>query len=153
MVSLSGDEPKDKPALGGFEDMISNRWLEKRKPYWARLEELVQRSSRGVAALSHGELQELGLLYRQTASDLATVREDATTRQLASYLNQLLGRCHNLIYLGDRKSTRLNSSHQIISYAVFCLKKKKKQKKVQQRCHDKTQSVHVLRVGRMYRIR
>src|SRR5258708_16277968 len=30
--------------------------------------------------------------------------------------------------LRDRKSTRLNSSHQIISYAVFCLKKKKKQK-------------------------
>src|SRR5438552_14242436 len=28
--------------------------------------------------------------------------------------------------LADRKSTRLNSSHQIISYAVFCLKKKKK---------------------------
>src|SRR5258708_22312074 len=27
----------------------------------------------------------------------------------------------------DRKSTRLNSSHQIISYAVFCLKKKKMQ--------------------------
>src|SRR5258708_20963245 len=26
---------------------------------------------------------------------------------------------------GDRKSTRLNSSHQIISYALFCLKKKK----------------------------
>src|SRR5258708_27798929 len=36
----------------------------------------------------------------------------------------------NFLYLGDaadqdRKSTRLNSSHQIISYAVFCLKKKK----------------------------
>src|SRR3712207_7782004 len=29
---------------------------------------------------------------------------------------------------GDRKSTRLNSSHANISYAVFCLKKKKKQK-------------------------
>src|SRR5258708_24684899 len=28
----------------------------------------------------------------------------------------------------DRKSTRLNSSHQIISYAVFCLKKKKQNK-------------------------
>src|SRR5258708_30818730 len=27
----------------------------------------------------------------------------------------------------DRKSTRLNSSHQIISYAVFCLKKKKRE--------------------------
>src|SRR5258708_14081164 len=31
--------------------------------------------------------------------------------------------------LPDRKSTRLNSSHQIISYAVFCLKKKNKKKK------------------------
>src|SRR5690242_21466040 len=29
---------------------------------------------------------------------------------------------------GDRKSTRLNSSHMSISYAVFCLKKKKKKK-------------------------
>src|SRR5256885_6713661 len=29
------------------------------------------------------------------------------------------------IGLGDRKSTRLNSSHLVISYAVFCLKKKK----------------------------
>src|SRR5207245_11122044 len=29
-------------------------------------------------------------------------------------------------YLSDRKSTRLNSSHGSISYAVFCLKKKKK---------------------------
>src|SRR2546426_6141156 len=29
----------------------------------------------------------------------------------------------------DRKSTRLNSSHLVISYAVFCLKKKKKERK------------------------
>src|SRR5947208_8218414 len=33
-----------------------------------------------------------------------------------------------LLDRGDRKSTRLNSSHQIISYAVFCLKKKKNKK-------------------------
>src|SRR5947208_4191891 len=31
----------------------------------------------------------------------------------------------SFIHFEDRKSTRLNSSHQIISYAVFCLKKKK----------------------------
>src|SRR5256885_7489285 len=30
------------------------------------------------------------------------------------------------LVVGDRKSTRLNSSHLVISYAVFCLKKKKK---------------------------
>src|SRR3712207_8156652 len=32
----------------------------------------------------------------------------------------------NVVTRGDRKSTRLNSSHANISYAVFCLKKKKK---------------------------
>src|SRR6266566_7698050 len=37
-----------------------------------------------------------------------------------AYLVTLLGGA-----LGDRKSTRLNSSHLVISYAVFCLKKKK----------------------------
>src|SRR5258708_27257639 len=40
----------------------------------------------------------------------------------------LLGEALGLLLLAageDRKSTRLNSSHQIISYAVFCLKKKK----------------------------
>ena len=83
--------------------MISIRWLEKRKPYWARLEQLVHISGRGVSALRHSELQELGLLYRQTASDLAAVREDASSKQLAVYLNQLLGRSHNLIYHGQKK--------------------------------------------------
>src|SRR5258708_14843739 len=33
-------------------------------------------------------------------------------------------------HIEDRKSTRLNSSHQIISYAVFCLKKKTTQARV-----------------------
>src|SRR5436189_2952614 len=33
---------------------------------------------------------------------------------------------------GDRKSTRLNSSHRCISYAVFCLKKKKKKNNTRQ---------------------
>src|SRR5438034_2878382 len=37
---------------------------------------------------------------------------------------------------GDRKSTRLNSSHTVISYAVFCLKKKKK--KQQKRKENQT---------------
>src|SRR2546421_959791 len=37
--------------------------------------------------------------------------------------------CAISILTVDRKSTRLNSSHDQISYAVFCLKKKKKKKK------------------------
>src|SRR2546422_3111900 len=38
----------------------------------------------------------------------------------------------------DRKSTRLNSSHGYISYAVFCLKKKKKKKNIQRILHKRS---------------
>jgi len=102
MVSLSAKEPGGGVALGRLDDMITIRWLEKRKPYWARLEQLVRQASRGLSALRHDELQELGLLYRQTASDLAAIREDAGSQQLAAYLNQLLGSSHNLIYMGHK---------------------------------------------------
>src|SRR5258708_31394796 len=43
-------------------------------------------------------------------------------------------RIHSSVRTSDRKSTRLNSSHQIISYAVFCLKKKKKEKRQNAAC-------------------
>ncbi len=66
----------------------------------------MRRSQSGLAALSHHELQELALLYRQIAADLSTVLEDASSAQLAAYLNQLLGRSHNLIYLGRRPAAR-----------------------------------------------
>ena len=45
-----------------------------------------------------------------------------------------------LIKLGDRKSTRLNSSHKPISYAVFCLKKKTTQKKQTKKNKKKNKS-------------
>src|SRR2546426_544769 len=61
--------------------------------------------------------------------DWPTVRgeKDALVAELrqAKYWNVL--RAYPSI---DRKSTRLNSSHLVISYAVFCLKKKKKKKRI-----------------------
>src|SRR5256885_12884596 len=44
-------------------------------------------------------------------------------------------------HLVDRKSTRLNSSHLVISYAVFCLKKKN-QRQVSTRCIHASTDVH-----------
>src|SRR3712207_8455285 len=41
--------------------------------------------------------------------------------------DEVLQHAQALTEVGDRKSTRLNSSHANISYAVFCLKKKKKE--------------------------
>src|SRR5437763_3770462 len=53
---------------------------------------------------------------QEVAAALQTTEEDAE-RTVARGIDHLQA---------DRKSTRLNSSHRCISYAVFCLKKKKK---------------------------
>ena len=47
----------------------------------------------------------------------------------------------NLYWLRDRKSTRLNSSHKPISYAVFCLKKKKNNKQTKKQTNKNTKKV------------
>src|SRR5689334_23597770 len=62
-----------------------------------------------------------GLL--QSGGDSVALRKRRPTRTLAA--NQETRR-------QDRKSTRLNSSHSSISYAVFCLKKKKNKEKKNQ---------------------
>src|SRR2546429_7366532 len=48
--------------------------------------------------------------------------------------------------LKDRKSTRLNSSHGYISYAVFCLKKKKKKTHNQDKSVYKANDIHAMHV-------
>src|SRR5256885_9354066 len=42
----------------------------------------------------------------------------------------------------DRKSTRLNSSHLVISYAVFCLKKKKREYNARDVTHTESDTLH-----------
>src|SRR5262245_32779400 len=71
--------------------------------HWERLESLVASArDRDPASLGHPDLRELALLYRQAAADLAFVREDAESRRLAAYLNELMGRAHNLLYTRRR---------------------------------------------------
>lgn len=95
--------------------MISTYWLQRRQPYWSRLEELLARANRGgLRRLQRDELRELGLLYRQTATDLAAVRADPQSAQHARYLNQLLGRVHNIIYSGQ-KTTAKGVAHFFLS--------------------------------------
>src|SRR5258708_8259914 len=65
-------------------------------------------------------------LWREAARGIIPRAEIFRNREMLYIAIGILGATvmpHNL-YLQDRKSTRLNSSHQIISYAVFCLKKK-----------------------------
>src|SRR6187402_1890667 len=78
--------------------------MQKREAHWARLEALVAACrGRNISALSTSDLRELAQVYRQTAADLATAREDRSSQRLAAYLNQLLGRAHNLVYAGRRR--------------------------------------------------
>src|SRR5438067_9321846 len=81
--------------------LISTTWLRKRKPHWDRLEFLLaQAERRRLSRLKHEELRELGLLYRQTAADLATARSDSSARTYTLKLNDLLSRTHHIIYTG-----------------------------------------------------
>jgi len=87
--------------------MISAYWLQKRQTHWQRLERLLDQSQhQGLESLTRGELQELGLLYRQAAADLSTLREDPTGKSYARTLNLLLTRAHNTIYSGQRSSAK-----------------------------------------------
>src|SRR3712207_7975977 len=99
-------------------------------------------ASRAVAARYRPMLEELGLTYPQyLVMMLLWEQDNQTVGQLGARLaldsgtlSPLLKRLtaaglvtrHRRVEDEDRKSTRLNSSHANISYAVFCLKKKKK---------------------------
>src|SRR4051794_41188637 len=61
------------------------------------------------------------LLAPDDAADLIQLASPSEQSDLLNQLDELSGG-----RIVDRKSTRLNSSHPSISYAVFCLKKKKK---------------------------
>src|SRR3712207_7687107 len=56
----------------------------------------------------------------------ATSRAIVVDRVADNFIERLIARAEALKIGPDRKSTRLNSSHANISYAVFCLKKKTK---------------------------
>ncbi len=87
--------------------MISSYWLEKRKDHWTRLDFLlIHCKQQGLKSLTRSELQEMGLLYRQAAADLSTLREDPSGKSYARFLNLLLARAHNTIYSGQKSSAR-----------------------------------------------
>jgi uncharacterized membrane protein SpoIIM required for sporulation len=87
--------------------ILSNQWLQKRRPYWDRLSWLLNQAAQGgVRRLSREELRETALLYRQAASDLSTLRQDSTARAYAELVNQLLARAHHIIYSSRRKGFR-----------------------------------------------
>src|SRR5436190_8194135 len=66
----------------------------------------------------------------EVAADHAGVRSHGLPGRESGRQRQALPELAEGARCQDRKSTRLNSSHTVISYAVFCLKKKKKKKNI-----------------------
>src|SRR2546421_9331953 len=75
--------------------------------------------------------------YTTLFRSLMTAQVRWSMTSLGSPSSQLFSRISTI----DRKSTRLNSSHDQISYAVFCLKKKKKHKQNDEIEYDNTKDV------------
>src|SRR5256884_4713409 len=71
---------------------------------------------------------------RSTLFPYTTLFRSQSLRKQAFEITSTVNYTQNENLTLDRKSTRLNSSHGYISYAVFCLKKKKSQP---QRAHDR----------------
>src|SRR5256885_13105774 len=77
-----------------------------------------------AAAMESSSRAPFGYRYRWS---LVVVQPDSISSAMAVWVETWIisgVRCDHSMYR-DRKSTRLNSSHLVISYAVFCLKKKK----------------------------
>lgn len=77
---------------------------------------LDQGARKGLSSLGRSELQEVGLLYRQIAADLAALREDRGSVHFARYLNQLLARAHNIIYSANKTSPSAIISFFTVTY-------------------------------------
>src|SRR6266498_5676908 len=116
--------PKDHPALAeakrvleveaaailGLIDHLDNSFVD--------VVELINASNGRVVTMGLGKS---GIICKKISATLASTGTPSFFLHPAEAIHGDLG----MIVRGDRKSTRLNSSHVRISYAVFCLKKKK----------------------------
>jgi uncharacterized membrane protein SpoIIM required for sporulation len=82
--------------------MTHDRFIDKRKTAWQRLEDLLKLlDSSSLRRLHREEVRELGRIYRRTASDLAIARAESRDPRLINYLNSLVIRAHGRIYQAD----------------------------------------------------
>src|SRR5688572_33314991 len=88
---------------------------------------MVVGDQKGRVGFGHGKAREVPEAIRKATEEAKKSMIRVPLRESRTLHHDVAGR-HGAA-CGDRKSTRLNSSHSQISYAVFCLKKKKKKTK------------------------
>src|SRR2546426_4285281 len=122
-IPLAGEDPHERSAL--LRHVVADRPAQHRI---ARLERVEDRALRGptldVELHLAVDVRERPQMCRKHDSDHGSVwtstdTTDGRSRTMGAQLSPASADAYT-----DRKSTRLNSSHLVISYAVFCLKKK-----------------------------
>ena len=117
--------------------MSNDRFIEKHKTAWQRLEDLLKLlDSTSLRRLHREEVRELGRIYRRTASDLAIARAESRDPRLINYLNSLVIRAHGRIYQADAQggsrirhffahdfpqTFRRTWAYTTVSFSVFAL--------------------------------
>ncbi len=90
--------------------MTPDEFVKSRQGDWSHLAHLLDQYRRHSGALSAGELEQLGRLYRAATSDLALAQRDFPRTRVALYLNGLVARAHAAIYRNEpldvRRGTR-----------------------------------------------
>ncbi len=83
--------------------MNEEAYVARRQVAWARLRQLTDKADTTPRALSAPELKEFVALYREAASDLATVRTRSANAGLVAFLNDLCGRSYSVLYRAPRR--------------------------------------------------
>jgi uncharacterized membrane protein SpoIIM required for sporulation len=84
-----------------------NQFIERRRPDWLRLEDLLARSEgNGLRRMPAADLDDLGRTYRQVVSDLAIARRDFPEDELTATLNALAARAHLRLYRAPASTWR-----------------------------------------------
>jgi uncharacterized membrane protein SpoIIM required for sporulation len=78
--------------------MKVEQFYESRQSDWKKLSDLLKKGQSGIQRLSPEEVDQLGRLYRAVTSDLALAQRDFPQHKVTTFLNQLVGRSHALVY-------------------------------------------------------
>ncbi len=81
--------------------MRTEEFYHSRKQDWDALTRLVEKGQQDITHLSSEDIQTLARLYRNVTSDLALAQRDFPRQPVTTYLNQLVGRAHAVIYRSE----------------------------------------------------
>src|SRR5690625_2441405 len=119
----------DKLSISFAEDgltPLTDMVAKEREILKATIPRISSSATTGKIVLVRGPYARYCLMTRSVAAGAVAIDIDAITILKAKSMLKIKYMTMKTTLIADRKSTRLNSSHVAISYAVFCLKKKKK---------------------------